>query len=166
MDEKKEIQQTITSQKGGTSEEEFYSVLKLISPGTNLRKALDGMVSSGRGALIVVEKPALYKIIDGGFRVNCKFSYQKLVELSKMDGAIILSNDLKKISVPCFYCSADSDELKLFLILVIGGLVLCSIFIFLGLYIKGHFKNTEDLNDYPLKVEQKNDNGEEGIRRI
>ena len=39
----------------------------------------------------------LYNIIDGGFKVNCRFSPQKLVELAKMDGAIILSQDLKKI---------------------------------------------------------------------
>lgn len=99
MSEKKEVQETIDrTPKEKVTEEEFSSVLKLISPGTNLRKALDGIVRLGKGALIVVEKPGLHKIIDGGFRVNCKFSYQKLIELSKLDGAMILSNDLKRIS--------------------------------------------------------------------
>jgi len=79
------------------TEEEFYSILKLVSPGTTLRKALEGILSSGKGALIVVENEYLPPLIDGGFRINCKFSYQKLIELSKMDGAMILSNDLKKI---------------------------------------------------------------------
>jgi len=98
MQEKKEIQETIDKvPREKVTEEEFYSVLKLISPGTNLRKALDGILRLGKGALIVAEKPGLQKIIDGGFRVNCKFSYQKLIELSKLDGAIILSNDLKRI---------------------------------------------------------------------
>lgn len=54
----------------------------------------------------------------------------------------------------CFYCSADSFELKTFLILVIGGLCLCSVFIFWGLYLKGQFKNTEQMNDLPIKVEE------------
>ena len=109
MDPKKEIQKTITNDKHNkVTEEEFYSILKLVSPGTNLRKALDGIVSSGNGALIVIEKPALANIIDGGFKVNCKFGYQKLIELSKMDGAIVLSNDLKKINYANVLLTASS----------------------------------------------------------
>jgi len=57
--------------------------------------------------------------------------------------------------LPCFYCSADSGELKFFLIAVIGGLVLFSVFSAIGLYLKGYFKNTEDMSDYPLRIEQK-----------
>lgn len=56
-------------------------------------------------------------------------------------------------SFPCFYCSADSAELKFFLIAVIGGLVLFSLFSAVGLYLKGYFKNTEDMSDYPLRIE-------------
>ena len=37
------------------------------------------------------------KIFEGGFKLNVRFTSQKLIELSKMDGAIILSEDLKKI---------------------------------------------------------------------
>ena len=98
MPKKKEIQETIDKTPNGrVTEEEFYSILKLISPGTNLRKALDGISKLGNGALIVVEKPSLQGIMDGGFRVSCKFSYQKLIELSKLDGAMILSNDLSPL---------------------------------------------------------------------
>lgn len=64
-----------------------------------------------------------------------------------------LFKDKKNISFPCFYCSADSTELKAFLILVIGGLVLCSIFVFIGLFLKGSFKKTELLKDSPLRAE-------------
>ena len=59
----------------------------------------------------------------------------------------------KEYSLPCFYCGADSTELKIFLILVIGGLVLSSIFVFFGLYIKGRFKNVEDISSQPLDCE-------------
>jgi len=97
MVEKREIQKTISEPNRSSSIEEFYSLLRLVSPGTNLRRALSGIVSSGKGAIIVVEKPGLYKVIDGGFKVNCQFSYQRLIELSKMDGAIILSSNLKRI---------------------------------------------------------------------
>ena len=57
------------------------------------------------------------------------------------------------VSLPCFYCSADSTELKAFLILVIGGLVFCSVLVFIGLHLKGMFSNTEELRDSPLKAE-------------
>ncbi|GAI71829.1 unnamed protein product, partial [marine sediment metagenome] len=44
-----------------------------------------------------VDNEELSKIIKTGFRINAKFSHQRLVELAKMDGAIILSKDIKKI---------------------------------------------------------------------
>jgi len=98
---KKEVQQTILEKSSDdeVSEEEFYYVLKLVSPGTGLRTALEGIINSGKGALIAMENEFLEPLIDGGFRVNSKFTPQRLVELSKMDGAIILSKDMKKINL-------------------------------------------------------------------
>lgn len=97
---KKEIQKTITPQQtnGKVSEEEFFSILRLVSPGTGLRTALDGIVRAGKGALIVIENDILLPLLDGGFRVNCRFTPQRLVELTKMDGAIVLSKDMKRIN--------------------------------------------------------------------
>jgi hypothetical protein len=62
------------------------------------------------------------------------------------------------IGLPCFFCQVDSTELKLFLIFVIGGLVISSLFFFLGLYFRGKFKNSEELNDLPNKLEEYEDN--------
>jgi hypothetical protein len=45
----------------------------------------------------------------------------------------------------CFYCNVDSEELKAFLIIVIGGLVFASICIAVGAYFKGYFNNVESL---------------------
>lgn len=78
-------------------EKDFLEVLKIFSPGTAIRTALDDILRAGMGALIAVETEGLSTILEGGFRINSKFSSQKLVELAKMDGAIILSNDLKKV---------------------------------------------------------------------
>lgn len=75
----------------------FLDVLKLFSPGTSIRTAIDDILRAGMGALIVIEKEGVANIIEGGFKVNTKFNPQRLVELAKMDGAIILSEDLKKI---------------------------------------------------------------------
>jgi len=80
----------------------LIEVLKKLAPGTSIRTALDDIMRARMGALIVVDKEGVLNLVEGGFRVNCKFSSQKLVELAKMDGAIVLSDDLKKI----FYANA------------------------------------------------------------
>lgn len=79
------------------SEADLLNVLKKFAPGTLIRTALDDLMRARMGALIVVDTESLLSIVEGGFRVNTKFSSQKLVELAKMDGAIILSEDMKKI---------------------------------------------------------------------
>jgi diadenylate cyclase len=96
----KEEQATLVPQKMNqkVEKEEFYSILKMVAPGTNFRAALDGIVRAGKGAIIVVENEAVEPLLDGGFKVNCKFTPQRLVELSKMDAAMILSRDLKRIN--------------------------------------------------------------------
>lgn len=59
----------------------------------------------------------------------------------------------KEYWAPCFYCNVDSSELKIFLIITIGGLVCSGIFFFIGLLLRGTFKNTESLSDLPIKIE-------------
>src|SRR3989338_4218512 len=75
----------------------LIGVLKLVSPGTTLRTAIDDILRAGMGALIVVNSEKLDYIKAGGFNVNSSLTHQKIVELSKMDGAIVLSDDFKKI---------------------------------------------------------------------
>ena len=98
--EKKEKQTTIVEIKSEkeASKEEFFAALKMVSPGTPMRIAIDHIVDARKGGLIVVENPLVNEIIDGGFRVNARFTPQRLLELAKMDGAIILSKDMKKIN--------------------------------------------------------------------
>jgi diadenylate cyclase len=103
MEEKREIQAQILQDpdlngKNKATEEEINHVLRTVAPGTNFRTALEGVVNAKKGALIVVEIEGLSAILDGGFKINTKFSSQKIVELSKMDGAIILSKDMKRIT--------------------------------------------------------------------
>lgn len=87
----------LKEEKINEKEVDLIEILKIFSPGTSMRTALDDMMGARIGALIVVDKEGLSSIVEGGFKVNCKFSSQRLVELAKMDGAIILSKDLKKI---------------------------------------------------------------------
>jgi diadenylate cyclase len=99
---KKEVQGTIiqlpSNNNEKASEEEFLNMLKMIAPGTNLRTAIEGILRAEYGALIVVENEQVPELIDGGFKVNCRFTPQKLIELGKMDGAITISKDVKKIN--------------------------------------------------------------------
>ena len=77
---------------------ELIQMLKMIAPGTNLREGLDNILKARTGALIVIgDSPEVMKITDGGFKINEDYSPAKIYELAKMDGAIILSGDLKKI---------------------------------------------------------------------
>jgi len=99
MEEKKEVQRTIVQSPttGKVSEEEFFSVLKMVAPGTNLRTALDGTLKAGKGALIVLENENVLPVIDGGFRVNCKFTPQKLMELTKREELASLLKNVQEI---------------------------------------------------------------------
>ncbi len=85
------------SKKDSKKEKNITDILKVFSPGAAIRTALDDLLHAGIGALIVFEKEGVLDIVEGGFKINSKFTPQKLIELAKMDGAIIVSNDLKKI---------------------------------------------------------------------
>lgn len=98
--DKKEVQKKLIENPetaGKATDEEFLAVLRQVCPGTNLRIAIEGIVRGGKGALIVVENENIHQAAEGGFKINCRFTPQRLIELSKMDGAIILSGDMKKI---------------------------------------------------------------------
>ena len=95
-----EDEKTILEVQTGIEEEKQLSkldILKKLSPGSGLREGLDDILNGGMGALIVVSNSNSSNIFEGGFKVNCKFSPKRLAELAKMDGAIIVSQDFKKI---------------------------------------------------------------------
>ncbi len=76
----------------------MIDILKLVSPGTEFRQGLDNILKAKTGALIVVgDSKEVMDIVDGGFNINEEYSSSKLYELAKMDGAIVVSSDLKKI---------------------------------------------------------------------
>ena len=78
--------------------EEILEILRCLAPGTVLREGLDNILKAKTGALIVVaDTDELYKIVDGGFNINDEFTPAGIYELAKMDGAIVLSADMKKI---------------------------------------------------------------------
>jgi len=74
----------------------FKEILERLSPGTMLRDGLENVLAAKTGALIVFGDD-VKRLSDGGFYINEVFLPAKLYELAKMDGAIILSEDGKKI---------------------------------------------------------------------
>lgn len=79
-------------------DKEMLKILELVAPGTKLRTGLENILKAKTGALIVLsDSEEILKMSDGGFKIDEEFTPTNIYELAKMDGAIILSNDLKKI---------------------------------------------------------------------
>ena len=80
-------------------EDNITGILKLIAPGTPIRDGLENILRAKPGALLLItaNNEVLKEIVDGGFTINEDYTSSKLYELAKMDGAIVLSGDFKKI---------------------------------------------------------------------
>ncbi|WP_334144093.1 DNA integrity scanning diadenylate cyclase DisA [Rhabdothermincola sp.] len=79
--------------------EALHDALAAVAPGKPLREGLDRILQAGMGALIVVgDGPEVLNICSGGFLLDAAFSPQRLSELAKMDGAIILARDASRIA--------------------------------------------------------------------
>lgn len=80
-------------------ENSITEILKLIAPGTPIRDGLENILRAKTGALLLItdNSDILKDVVDGGFTINEEYTSAKLYELAKMDGAIVLSGDLKKI---------------------------------------------------------------------
>jgi diadenylate cyclase len=77
----------------------LLDALALVAPGTPLREALDRVLQAKRGALVVIgDDPAVLAICTGGFLLDAEFTPQRLSELAKMDGAIVLTSDASRIA--------------------------------------------------------------------
>ena len=78
--------------------EPLLAALRLVAPGTPLREGLERNIQARMGALIVVGAgPEVLSVCSGGFLLDAEFTPQRLSELAKMDGAIILTADCSRI---------------------------------------------------------------------
>jgi diadenylate cyclase len=69
-----------------------------LAPGTALRDGLERILRGRTGALIVLGyDERVESICDGGFSLDVRFAPTRLRELSKMDGALVLSTDGTRI---------------------------------------------------------------------
>ncbi|MCF8566037.1 DNA integrity scanning diadenylate cyclase DisA [Alicyclobacillus tolerans] len=73
-------------------------ILRTVAPGTVLREGIENILRAKTGGLIVVgATEAVLSITDGGFPIQCDLTPSYIYELAKMDGAIVISDDLRKI---------------------------------------------------------------------
>jgi diadenylate cyclase len=78
---------------------QMIQALAKIAPGRPLREGLDRVLQASKGALVIVgDGPDVLEICSGGFLLDAEFSPQRLSELAKMDGAIILAADASRIA--------------------------------------------------------------------
>ncbi len=70
-----------------------------IAPGTDLRSAIDDIIRSREGALIVIGDPKeLAFLFSGGIQLDAQFRPQLLYEVAKMDGAIIVNESVSRLA--------------------------------------------------------------------
>ena len=85
------------------------AALGRVAPGKPLREGLDRIVKANMGAIIIVgDGPDVLSICSGGFLLDAAFSPQRLSELAKMDGAIILADDASRIARANVHLVPDS----------------------------------------------------------
>src|SRR5204862_6349535 len=70
-----------------------------VAPGRPLREGLDRILQANMGALIIIgDGPEVLAICSGGFLLDAEFTPQRLSELAKMDGAVILAADGSRVA--------------------------------------------------------------------
>ena len=88
-----------------------YDVLRRFAPGTPLRVAVELIHAQGTGALIVIGSGSLLdSICSGGFFLEeTVFTAQRLAELSKMDGGIVVDDERGLITRANVHFIPDPD---------------------------------------------------------
>lgn len=77
---------------------EMLNTIRMLAPGTDVYEALEHILRARTGALIVVgDSTEVLDLVNGGFRIDAEMHPSHLYELSKMDGAIVVSSDMRRI---------------------------------------------------------------------
>src|SRR3954464_5152697 len=85
--------------RSGPPTDVLHSALAIVAPGTPLRDGIERIVRAKMGALLILDDgPEVLAICSGGFLLDAPFSPQRLSELAKMDGAIILDSRAQRLS--------------------------------------------------------------------
>ena len=89
-------------------EARLENAIRMTAPGTALRHALDMIIAGHMGALICVgDTENVLAAGDDGFKLDVSFTANRLFELCKMDGAVVLDKDLTKIMRANYHLNPD-----------------------------------------------------------
>ncbi len=89
---------TTTRSNGSGPTPSLRETIGLLAPGTALRDGLERILRGRTGALIVLGyDERVEAICDGGFPLDVAFAPTRLRELSKMDGAVVISSNGDRI---------------------------------------------------------------------
>ncbi len=95
---------------GKGKDPDLLKILKVIAPGTPLREAIDSIVELGRGGLLMIaNEEKAQQVVKSAFELRTKLTPQRLVELSKMDRAIVIDEDLQTILYANAYLVPDPE---------------------------------------------------------
>ena len=84
--------------------------IRLTAPGQPIRTALDMIIAGHLGALICVgDAEHVLAAGNDGFPLNISFTSNRLFELSKMDGAIVIDDDVTQILRANFHLNPDAS---------------------------------------------------------
>jgi len=84
------------------------NAIRETAPGTALRYALDMIIAGHMGALICIgDTDHVLAAGDDGFRLDISFTANRLFELSKMDGAIVIDRGLNHILRANYHLNPD-----------------------------------------------------------
>lgn len=93
-----------------TLHEAMSAELKKVAPGTRLRESIDMILSARTGALVVIgDAAAVEPLCNGGFVIDMPFTSQRMFELAKMDGAIVLDAAGERIIKANVHLVPDAD---------------------------------------------------------
>lgn len=77
---------------------QLLDVLAMLAPGTVIREGIERIIGANRGALMVIGwNDAIERVVSGGFIIDTPATAQRIAELAKMDGALILDDDGERI---------------------------------------------------------------------
>ena len=89
-------------------QERFEQAIRQTAPGTALRRALDMIIAGHLGALICIgDSDNVIAAGDDGFKLDISFTANRLFELSKMDGAIVVDKDVTRILRANYHLNPD-----------------------------------------------------------
>lgn len=93
-----------------TTDDRLQSAIRITAPGTALRSALDMILAAGLGALICIgDADKVLASGNDGFPLNISFTANRLFELSKMDGAVVIDDSLNHILRANFHLMPNSS---------------------------------------------------------